>query len=118
MTEVLISWLVLSAVFLVTAMVVPEVKIGSLKSAIIVAAIFGVLSHVLGHVIYVLIGVSTLGLGFLLKTLTRWLVVAVLLKITDLVTTHLTVKKVRTALIAALVISVTSAVAEEILARI
>lgn len=118
MVELLTSWLVLSLVVFGTAAVVPGIEIKDFKGALAVAAIFGILSWALGRVLFVAIGVGTLGLGFLLAFLTRWFVIALLLKLTDALTDKLTVKSFGSAFIASLVISVLSAVAEEILMRI
>ena len=51
------------------------------------------------------IGVGTLGIGFLLAFLTRWVVDAILLKITDAMTSRLTIKSFGWAMLAALMMS-------------
>ncbi len=117
MVQLLLSWLVLTLIFFLAAAIVPGVKIKDFKGALVVAAIFGILNWGLGRLLFVVIGVGTLGVGFLLAFLTRWVVIALLLKLTDALTEKLTVKSFGNAFVAALVISVLSSIAEEVLMR-
>ena len=106
MFAILISWLILSAAFYLTAVILPgfEVK-GGAGGAVLVAALFGVINWLIGWLLFVLIGVASLGLGFLLAFLTRWLVNAILLKVIDAVSDSLNIKGFKTALLGALLIS-------------
>jgi putative membrane protein len=104
--HLLLQWLVLSLAFWLTAKLVPGFYVRSLGDAIVVAAIFGVINFLLGTLLYVVLGFATLGLGFLLSLITHWIVNAILLKITDGLTSRLEVRTFGTALIAALVMSV------------
>ena len=103
--HLLLQWLVLSLAFWLTAKIVPGFRVASLKDAIVVAAVFGVVNFLLGTILYYVFGIMTLGLGFLLSLLTHWFVNAILLKITDGITRRLEVRSFGTALIAALVMS-------------
>ena len=105
MTDFLIHWLVLAVAFLITAKVVPGVRLFGLWDAIVVAAIFGVLNWLLGWLLFVVIGIGTLGIGFLLWFITHWVVNAILIKLTDALTSRFEVRSFGTALIAALVMS-------------
>jgi putative membrane protein len=58
------------------------------------------------------LGIVTLGLGFVLSFLTRWVVNAIILKITDAFTTRLKVATFGTALFAAAVISLVGAIGQ------
>lgn len=106
MFAILISWLVLSAAFLLTAQVLSgfEVK-GGVRGALLVAALFGVINWLIGWLLFVLLGVVSLGLGFLLAFVTRWIVNAILLKVVDAVSDTLNIKGFKTALLGALLIS-------------
>jgi putative membrane protein len=104
--HLLLQWLVLSLAFWLTAKVVPGFHVRSLGDAIVVAAVFGVVNFLLGWLLYVVLGVGTLGLGFIFSLLTHWVVNAILLKITDGLTHRLEVRSFGTALIGALVMSV------------
>lgn len=83
MIGLLVSWLVLTLVMLLTAAILPGFRIRGLGGAIIVAALFGVLNVLIGWLLFFVIGIGTLGLGFLLAFVTRWIVDAILLKAVD-----------------------------------
>jgi putative membrane protein len=89
--NLIISWLVLSAAVYVTAMMLSGFHVKNFKSAILVAGLFGVLNLLLGKLLFVSIGLLTLGIGFLLAFLTAWVVNAVILVVTDKLTDHLTI---------------------------
>jgi putative membrane protein len=110
---VLVSWLVLSLAVWVTARLVPgfEVK-GGATGAIVVGALFGVLHWALGKLLFAVLVVGTLGLGYLLAFLTRWVVSAILLKLADALTDKLTIRSWGTALVGAAVMSLLSAVGD------
>jgi putative membrane protein len=113
----LLTWLIMAVAVWLTATVLPGFHVKGFGSAIIVAAIFGVLNFLIGWLLFVVLGVATLGIGFLLAFITRWIVNAVLLKLTDALTDHLTIDGFRWALIGALMISVLGTVGEWLLIR-
>jgi putative membrane protein len=115
--NLLITWLIITLAVWITAMALPGFHVKGFTSAIIVAAIFGVLNFLLGWLIFAVLAVATLGIGLLLAFITRWIVNAILLKLTDALTDHLTIDGFRWALIGALMISVISTVAEWLLLR-
>ena len=102
----ILSWLILSLAVWVTATVLPGFHVKSFGSALLVAAIFGVLNFLLGWLFFVVFAVATLGLAWLLAFITRWIINAILLKITDAVTDHLTIDSFGWALGGALMMSV------------
>lgn len=109
----LISWLVLTAAVWVTSAVLPGFRIsGGLGGALTVAALFGLLNWLLGWLLFVAIGIGTLGIGFLLAFLTRLVVTAIVLKIVDSLTDRLTIDGVGWALGAAACISGVGTLAE------
>ena len=103
--HLLLQWLILSLAFWLTARLVPGFHVRSLGDAIVVAAVFGIVNFLLGTLLYYVLGFATLGIGFLLSVLTHWIVNAILLKITDGLTSRLEVRSFGTALVAALVMS-------------
>ena len=103
--NVLVTWLVLAAAVWITGAVLPGVRVRGFVGALVTAAIFGLMNWAIGWLLFVLIGVGTLGLGFLLAFVTRWLVDAILLKLTAALTTRLEVRSFAWALVAALVMS-------------
>jgi putative membrane protein len=102
----ILSWLILSLAVWVTATVLPGFHVKNFGSALLVAAIFGVLNFLLGWLFFVVFAVATLGLALLLAFITRWIINAILLKITDAVTDHLTIDSFGWALGGALMMSV------------
>jgi putative membrane protein len=109
---ILLSWLILSFAVWATAMVLPGVHVKSFGSALVVAALFGVLNFFLGWLFFAVFTIATLGLAWLFAFLTRWIINAILLKITDALTDHLTIDGFGWALGAALMMSVVGTVGE------
>ncbi|MBN2495730.1 MAG: phage holin family protein [Deltaproteobacteria bacterium] len=103
--HILLSWLMLSVVVWLTAMFLPGIKVKSFVDAIVVAAIFGVLNWLIGWLLFAVIGIFTLGLGFLLAFITRWVVNALLLHATGKITDRVKIDSFLSALIGALCIS-------------
>ncbi|HMJ10896.1 MAG TPA: phage holin family protein [Polyangiaceae bacterium] len=110
--DILLSWLVLSVAVYLTAVILPGFEVRGFGGAIVVAAIFGFLNWLLGWLIFVVLGIATLGIGFLLAFLTRWLVMAILLKVTDSFSKSLHIKSFGTAMLAALLMSLFGTIGE------
>jgi putative membrane protein len=106
----LASWLSLSLTLFVTGMVVPGFRVNGMRGALIVGAIFGVLLWALSGPLYALIGVSTLFIGFIFSFITKLIVSAILLKLTDALSDNLTIDDFGSALIAAVVLSLVSSI--------
>lgn len=106
--HLIVSWLVLSVAVWGTAAVLPGFRIKDFKSAVIVAALFGLLNFLFGWLLFAVFTVATLGIAWLLGFLTRWLINALLLMLADKLTDHLTIDSFGWALGAALLISVFS----------
>jgi putative membrane protein len=103
--SILLSWLVLTLAVWLTAAVLPGFHVKSLGSALLVAAIFGVLNFLLGWLFFVVFTIATLGLAWLFAFITRWIINAILLKLTDALTDHLTIDSFGWALGGALMMS-------------
>lgn len=110
--RMLLSWLVLSISVWVTAGILPGFRVNGFAGAVKAAAIFGILNWLLGWFIFVVLGIATLGIGFLLAFLTRWIVMALLLKFTDALSSSLKIKSFGTAIVGALLISGIGTLAE------
>jgi len=109
---ILLSWLVLSFAVWLTAVVLPGFHVRSFGSAIVVAAIFGILNFLLGWLLFAIFTIATLGLAWLLAFITRWVINAILLMLTDRITDRFTVDGFRWALGGALMMSVIGTVGE------
>jgi putative membrane protein len=106
MLQFLLAWLVLSAAVWVTAVLLPGFTVKSVGGAIWIAALYGLLDWALGWLLFNVIALGTLGIGYLLDFLTRWLVKALLLKLTDLLSTTLTIRSFGTAVLGALIMTI------------
>lgn len=103
--SLLLSWVILSLAVWITATVLPGFHVKSFGSAFMVAAIFGVLNFLLGWILFTVFTVATLGLAWLLAFLTRWIINAILLKLTDKLTDALKIDSFGWALGGALMMS-------------
>lgn len=109
---ILLSWLILSFAVWLTAVVLPGIHVKSFGSAIIVAAIFGVLNFLLGWLFFVIFTIATLGIALLLAFITRWVINAIILMITHKLTDRLTIDGFKWALGGALMMSAIGTVGE------
>jgi putative membrane protein len=103
--SLILSWLILSFAVWLTAAVLPGFHVKSFGSALLVAAIFGLLNFLLGWLLFAVFTIATLGLAWLLAFITRWIINAILLMLTDRLTDHLTVDSFGWALVGALMMS-------------
>jgi len=110
--ELILSWLILSVAVWLTAMILPGFHVKSFGSAILVAAVYGVLNFLLGWLLFAVLTVVTLGIAWLLAFITRWIINAILLLITDRLTDHLHIDGFGWALGGALMMSVLGTVGE------
>ncbi len=104
--QLLLSWAILSVAVWLTAEILPGVHLRSFGSAFAVAAIFGILNFFLGWLFFVVFAIGTLGIALLLAFVTRWIIDAILLKITDAVSGALKIDSFGWALGASLMMSV------------
>lgn len=110
--HLLVSWLVLSLIVFATAALLPGFRVRGFGGAVIAALLFGLFNVAIGWLLFVVIGIGTLGIGFLLAFLTRWFVDAVLLKLVDGVSKSLEIDSFGWALGAAAVMSALSMLAD------
>ena len=101
----ILSFLVLTFAVWVTDRVLPGFHVRDGKSAFIIAAIFGLLNLLLGWLLFAIFTVATLGIAWLLAFITRWIINAILLVITDKLTDRLKIDSFGWALGGALVMS-------------
>lgn len=104
--SILLTWLFASIGFLLAGAIVPDFRLRGFGNAAIAAVIFGALNLLLGWLLFFVIGIGTLGIGFLLAFITRWVVNAILLKLTAGLTDKLAIRGFAPALLGSLVISV------------
>lgn len=110
--SLILSWLILTVAVWIAATILPGVHVRDFRSAILVAAIFGTLNFLLGWLLFGILAIATLGIGVLLAAVTRWVVDAILLAATAAITDRFRIDGFRWALVAALAISILSAVGD------
>jgi putative membrane protein len=116
MMALLLSWVTVALGLWVADRLLGGFEVsGDWKSYALVAALLGVLQFLLGWLIYVVLGIATLGLGFLLSFVTRLIVSAVILLIADKLSRRLSIRGFVPALLAAIIISLTGSVVDLVL---
>jgi putative membrane protein len=110
---ILVTWAVTTLSLFVASRVLDGMTLkGGVVSHFMVAALFGILNVFLGQLIFVVIGIGTLGIGFLLAFVTHLVATAIVLLIVNAISSRLRVKDFKTAFLAALIMSITASVAE------
>ena len=110
--HLIIAWLVLTISVWVTAAILPGFRVNGLSGAIKAAAVFGILNWLLGYFFFVVLGIVTLGIGFLFAFLTRWLVMAIILKLADKLSSNINIDSFGTAALGALIMTVVGSLTE------
>ncbi|HYJ08686.1 MAG TPA: phage holin family protein [Polyangiaceae bacterium] len=108
--SILLSWLTASIGLWFAAKILDDVRLTSFVDAIWAGALLGVLQALLGTLIFVLLGIGTLGIGFLLWFVTRWIASAIVILITAALSSRLEVRGFLPALITAFIVAVTGTV--------
>jgi putative membrane protein len=116
--DLLLSWLILSVAVWVTAALLPGIHVKNFGSALLVAAVFGVLNFLLGWLFFTVLTIATLGLAWLFAFLTRWFINTVLLLLTASLMKDFKVDGFGWALLGALVMSVVGTGAQILLLQI
>ena len=104
-----LHWLVLGFSVWLTAALLPGFHVNGFGGALTVAALFGVLNWLFGWFIFAVLGIATLGIGFLLAFLTRWVVMAILLLFVDSLSSSFRIDGFGTAILGALIMTIIDA---------
>ena len=89
--NLLVSWLILSVAVYLTAAILPGFHVKSFGGAFLVSAVFGILNFFLGWIFFVVFAIGSLGIAVLLAFVTRWIIDAIVLKLTDAMSDTLTI---------------------------
>jgi putative membrane protein len=111
----LIAWFISALAVWLTAKLLPGFQVAGFGGAVVVAAIVGVLDLLLDWLIHLVIGIATLGLGFIFSNVTHWIALAIILELADMLTRRLAIRNFGTALVASLCITVIGAIARSLL---
>lgn len=112
MLNFILNWVVLSAAFWGISYLMPGISVKSFSSSFLVAAIYAVLSAIVGKIFFVLFGVMTLGLGWLLAFVTWWIIGAIMLVFTDKLTSKFEVANFKVALVGSALMAVMTAIGQ------
>ena len=93
-------------------MVLPGFEVEGPGSALVAGAVLGVLNFAIGWLLFTIIAIGTLGIGFVLSLLTKSLVMAVLLKVADALLDGLTIRSFRVAFVAGIVLALMGTVSD------
>jgi putative membrane protein len=102
---ILLAWLSAALGLWVAAKMLPSVRLTSSADAIWAGALLGLLQALLTTPIFILLGLGTLGIGFLLWFITTWIASALVIRITAALSSRLSVDGFIPALLTAFVVS-------------
>lgn len=114
MWSLLLVWLFTAGGVVLASRLIPGVRVRSFGAALAVAAVFGILNAVLGWLLFVVLGIATLGIGFLLGFLTSWAVNTILLRLTDSIVDGFSITTWGKTALTALVLSLAASLARAI----
>lgn len=115
MLDLIIAWVSTAVALAATASLLSGFQIrNGFKGALLVAALLGILNYVGRIFLYPIIGVATLSLGFILKPVTLWIILTLMLVATDKLSDTLTIRNWTTAAVAAVGVTIVT----EVLSRV
>jgi uncharacterized membrane protein YvlD (DUF360 family) len=107
---ILVAWLTATLGLWVSSKVLARVQLASFVDAIWAGALLGILQWALLGPIFVMLGIGTLGIGFLLWFVTRWVASAIVIMLASALSSRLRVEGFVAAFVTALIVSVTGSV--------
>jgi putative membrane protein len=113
--HLLTAWVTLAFGLWIISALVPGFRVKGFLGALIGGAVFAILHFFVGWLLFVIIGVGTLFLGFIFAFITRWIVTAIVLKMASAVSDNIDIDTFKTALIGSALLSVLSAIRDVIL---
>lgn len=116
--KIIVAWLISSVGVWVASKVLSGVKVKTFWDGMVVAAVFSALNWLLGWLLFVVIGIATLGLGFLFSFITQLVCAALVLKLTDALTERITIRGFWWAFAAAFIISAVTSLSNHLLDRL
>ncbi|HEX2678689.1 MAG TPA: phage holin family protein [Polyangiales bacterium] len=110
LVNILVSWAAATLGLWVAAQVLRGVRLRSFNDAVWAGALLGVLQAVLSGPIFFLLGIGTLGIGFLLWFITRWIAAAIVVLIASRLSSRFEVTGFMNALLTALFVTLAGSV--------
>jgi len=116
MIALLVSWMLCALALLLSARLFSGVRLqGDFADALWIAAGYSLISFLLGWLIFGLLGVVTLGLGFVFRFITQLVTAAIVLKLTSALSSRFDIVGFIPALATAVMLAIASAVAQQVL---
>ena len=112
--HLLLTWFLLTIAVWLTAAILPGFKVTGFWGAVKAAAVFGTLNWLLGWFFFVVLSIVTLGIGYVLAFITHWIVMAIILKLSDKLSKSIQIDTFGTALLGALIMTVIDTAAEHL----
>lgn len=109
-TGVLVTWLIATLGLWVAAKVLDRVRLASFGDAVWAGALLALLQALLSGPIFVMLGIGTLGIGFLLWFITQWIAAALVILLAAKLSKRLQVDGFLPALITAFIVAATGSV--------
>jgi uncharacterized membrane protein YvlD (DUF360 family) len=106
----LLGWVTATLGLWFASRVLDGVRLASFADAVWAGALLGILQAVLQGPLFVLLGIGTLGLGFLLWFITRWIAAALVIMLTSALSSRFDVRGFWPALITAFIVALTGSV--------
>ena len=106
----LLGWVTATLGLWFASRVLDRVRLVSFADAVWAGALLGILQFLLQGPIFVLLGIGTLGLGFLLWFITRWVAAALVIMLTSALSSRFDVRGFWPALITAFIVALTGSV--------
>ena len=108
--SILLGWATATLGLWFAANVIDGVRLSSFGDAVWAGALLGLLQAVLTGPIFVLLGLGTLGIGFLLWFITRWIAAAIVIRIASALSSRFEVRGFFPALLTAFIVALTGTV--------
>jgi uncharacterized membrane protein YvlD (DUF360 family) len=103
--NILLGWLSATLGLWLAANVLRGVRLSSFVDAVWAGALTGILLWALSGPLFVLLGIGTLGIGFLLWFITRWVAAALIILLASKLSSRLEVKGFTSALVTSFIIA-------------
>jgi putative membrane protein len=104
--RVLIGWLLSAAAFLAVSKLLPDFRIGSFGTALVVSAVYSILHVVLHFILFKILWIMTIPLVILTLGLIFFVVNAVILWFTDKIVEDFNIDRTSTLIVAAVLLTI------------
>jgi uncharacterized membrane protein YvlD (DUF360 family) len=113
--SILVSWASATLGLWLAAQMLSGVRLQSFGDAVWAGALLGILQWALTWPLFILLGLGTLGLGFLLWFVTRWIALALVILLTSALSSRLEVRGFWNALLTGFIVAATGSVVRWVL---